>query len=244
MTMKKHIPNVLTLGNLICGILAIRSIFLGDVNLAIAFVFIAAFLDFFDGMVARLLGVSGELGKQLDSLADNVTFGVVPGLMLLSISGFLRSWPVDWLGWLLFVSCLLVSAMATMRLGMFNIDIRQAQGFIGMPTPGNTLLVSSMYYLFYTQPADGWMNQLHSHQMLFIAVIILIAIWQVLPIPLMALKFKTFSIRQNSLRYAFIVLAIFMVAIFRVSGIPILIGLYFLLSLVNQKLEKTAPKNS
>ena len=240
--MKRQIPNLLTLGNLICGVLAIRAIFNQSPMLAISFVGAAAVLDFFDGFVARLLKVSGELGKQLDSLADNVTFGVVPGLMLLSIGGFLNSSPQTMLDWLVFISCLLVPAMATMRLAVFNIDTKQSSGFIGMPTPGNTLLIASLYYLYFNDPgAEGIVASVMTEQWVIFVIAVVTAFWQIAPIPLMALKFKTFALKENSWRYAFILLAAILIAIFKIAGVPIIIVCYFLISiLANRNLKSGA----
>lgn len=237
--MKKAIPHIFTLGNLLCGVLSIRAIFNDAPMAAVLFVFVAAVLDFFDGLLARALGVSGELGKQLDSLADNVTFGVVPALMFLSINGFLQQWPTDVLGWLLFATSLLVAAMATLRLAKFNIDSRQTSGFIGMPTPGNTLLVTALYYIYFLVP-DAFLQPVLQHRTALLLATTLVAIWQVLPIPLMALKFKTWQIATNSWRYIFLAMSAALFAIFFISAIPIIILLYFLLSIAQNTSNKKA----
>ena len=228
--MKKAIPHILTLGNLVCGVLAIRAIVTGEPFLAITFVFIAAVLDFFDGFVARALGVSGELGKQLDSLADNVTFGVVPGIMLLSIAGLGGRNPEDILGWMLFGACLLVPAMAALRLAIFNISTNQTSGFIGMPTPGNTLLIASLYYMFH-EDKDGTVAQILAEPIWLLLIAFVAAIWQILPIPLIALKFKTWGFKENMWRYLFIATAVVLGALLQIEGIPIIIVCYFLFSM-------------
>lgn len=235
--MLKAIPHVLTLSNLICGLLAIRAIFNDNPFLAVVFVFAAAVFDFFDGFVARALGVSGELGKQLDSLADNVTFGVVPGLMFLAMYGFLAQWPTTIFGWMLFGASLLVSALATLRLAMFNIDSRQSTGFIGMPTPGNTLFVASIYYL-YTSPEPSFLEPFFESGYALLALTLLSAIWQVLPIKLMALKFKTWAVRPNLWRYLFIVISAALFATMFISAIPIVILLYLLFSVAYNSTNK------
>ena len=235
--MLKAIPHILTLSNLICGILAIRAIFNNDPFLAVVFVFGAAVLDFFDGFAARLLGVSGELGKQLDSLAHNVTFGVVPGFMFLSMYGFLEQWPTTLFAWALFSASLLVSTMATLRLAKFNIDVRQATGFIGMPTPGNTLFVASIYYLAFNR-SDSFIEPIFESGYAMLALTLLAAIWQILPIPLMALKFKTWAIRPNLWRYLFIVLSAVLVSILFIQAIPIVILLYLLFSVAYNSTNK------
>ncbi len=228
--MKKAIPHILTLGNLICGVLAIRAVVTGQPVLAITFVFVAAVLDFFDGFVARLLGVSGELGKQLDSLADNVTFGVVPGIMLLAVGGFVDQNPNTVLDWLVFAACLLVPAMATLRLAIFNIDTKQSTGFIGMPTPGNTLLIASLYFMFF-RPEGSTVTEFLSNQIWLLILALVSAFWQVLPIPLLALKFKTWNFAANRWRYIFIITALALVLALQVEGIPLAILFYFLFSI-------------
>jgi CDP-diacylglycerol--serine O-phosphatidyltransferase len=229
--MKKAVPHILTLGNLVCGVLAIRAIVTGEPVLAITFVFIAAVLDFFDGFVARALGVSGELGKQLDSLADNVTFGVVPGFMLLSIAGLGGRNPEDVLGWMLFGACLLVPAMATLRLAIFNISTNQTSGFIGMPTPGNTLLIASLYYMFH-EDMNSTVAQVLSEPVWLFIIALVAGVWQIVPIPLMALKFKTWGIKENLWRYLFLLVSLILLIGLQVGGIPIIIVCYFLFSMV------------
>jgi CDP-diacylglycerol--serine O-phosphatidyltransferase len=234
--MIKSIPHILTLSNLISGVLSIRAIYNDEVLTAIIFVAIAAFLDFFDGLAARLLGVAGELGKQLDSLADNVTFGVVPAMMFLAIGGFLDALPGSPLHWALFVGALLVSAMATLRLGIFNIDTRQVSGFIGMPTPGNTLLIGSLYYMYFQMP-DSFVANLLDNEFVLLIVILLTAFWQIMPIKLMALKFKTWGWQGNQFRYTFLFLAFISILFFRIEAIPIVILLYLIISLAQTAIK-------
>jgi CDP-diacylglycerol--serine O-phosphatidyltransferase len=235
--MLKAIPHILTLSNLLCGILAIRAIFNGDVLLAITFVFVAAVLDFFDGFVARALGVSGELGKQLDSLADNVTFGVVPALMFLRMADFLPNWPTSAMGWALFGAALFVAAMATLRLAIFNIDVAQQSGFRGMPTPGNTLFVASLYYLFFLEEGS-WATNLLQNELLLLGIILLSALWQVAPVQLMALKFTTWAVRPNLWRYLFIVFSAGLFILLFIPAIPIIILLYLIFSVAYNSTNK------
>ncbi len=227
--MKKAIPHILTLGNLVCGVLAIRAVVLDQAMLAITFVFIAAVLDFFDGFVARALGVSGELGKQLDSLADNVTFGVVPAFMMLSIAGFVLQEPNTATDWFVFISCLLIAAFATLRLAIFNISTNQSTGFIGMPTPGNTLLIASLFYMYFLGDG-GLINQVLSEPIWVAVVALISAIWQIMPIPLLALKFKTWGFKANLWRYIFLLFALVVLLLWQIEGVPVVILFYFLFS--------------
>jgi CDP-diacylglycerol--serine O-phosphatidyltransferase len=235
---KKSIPNLLTLGNLICGLLAVRSVFLEEHDLALLFVGIAAVLDFFDGFAARLLGVSGELGKQLDSLADNVTFGVVPAFMFLSMAGFLFSLPESLMGWLLFTASLLVAAFATLRLAIFNIDLTQSEGFKGMPTPGNTLFVAALYYIFHNQPDSFW-TEILSVPLFLLDIMVLSAVWQVLPVRLIALKFKTWSWQDQWHKYSFLIISVILIAWLQIDAIPFVLLLYLMISLLVSRRKQT-----
>lgn len=136
MNLIKHIPNAFTLGNLSCGTLAIVNIFNDKLETAVYLVLIAAVLDFFDGFLARLLKVSGELGKQLDSMADLVTFGIAPSCMLYALS-----YQID--GWMRY-SFLLLAVFSAYRLAKFNLDTRQSHSFIGVPTPITGISVMSL----------------------------------------------------------------------------------------------------
>lgn len=139
---KKQIPNLFTLGNLACGVMAILSIFDGELQHATLWVILAAVLDFFDGFLARLLKVSGELGKQLDSLADMVTFGVAPGFMLYALAGDVGS-IYDYRRY----AFLLLPLLSAYRLAKFNIDTRQSTSFIGVPTPITGIMCISWAYM-------------------------------------------------------------------------------------------------
>ncbi len=135
MNILKHIPNLFTLGNLSCGILAIQKIFQEDLKTAVYLVVLAAILDFFDGFLARLFKVSGELGKQLDSLADLVTFGVAPAFMVFSLANNINE------GFR--YAFLLPAIFSAYRLAKFNIDKRQSHSFIGVPTPITGIMMMS-----------------------------------------------------------------------------------------------------
>jgi len=235
--LKKSIPHILTLSNMACGFLAIRSLFLGDAQLAVLLVVIAALLDFLDGLAARLLGVMGELGKQLDSLADAVTFGVVPGFMVLYMSGYLFEQPTDVLGWLLLGSSVLISAMAVLRLAIFNIDTRQTSGFIGMPTPANTLFISSLLFLYATGEGGFWVDWINN-PIILLGIALLSALWQVAPIPLIALKFKNLSWADNKFRYTFLTISALLLAIWQVAAVPFVILLYLVISIIQTAIQK------
>jgi len=157
MSIKKHIPNIITLGNLSSGLIAVLLILNGQYVWAGFFTFLGAFFDFFDGMVARLLGVSGELGKQMDSLADMVSFGVVPGMAMFAMLKLANAdlsnevfYANENLNILIHTDTIyalpgfLITLFSALRLAKFNIDTRQTSSFVGVPTPAITLFVLSI----------------------------------------------------------------------------------------------------
>ena len=152
--MKKHLPNAITILNLLSGCIAILSLFKGAVWTMALFVFLAAFFDLMDGMIARWLNVSSAIGKELDSLADMISFGLLPGLVMMTLlqESDLQKWTNGnvALSWLIYFP-LLITAFSALRLAKFNIDTRQQSEFIGLPTPANTL--STRHTLFHCPPA-------------------------------------------------------------------------------------------
>src|ERR1051325_6870792 len=147
MTIKKHIPNAITCGNLFCGCIAAVAAIYGNTETAAIAVVIAAVLDFFDGMAARLLQVSSNIGKDLDSLADMVSFGLVPGLLIYKIMEQLDWNAIGWKGEITHIIVyfpLIITVFSALRLAKFNNDSRQSDSFIGLPTPANTMLITSI----------------------------------------------------------------------------------------------------
>ncbi|MBQ5718337.1 MAG: CDP-alcohol phosphatidyltransferase family protein [Alistipes sp.] len=216
------IPNFITLANLVCGAMAAVAV-LRDGNLTLAFYLVvaAAIFDFFDGMVARLLKQSGPLGVQLDSLADDISFGLVPALVLFALFGRYNQGALpEWVGYTTFV----VAAFAALRLAKFNIDDTQHTEFEGLPTPAATLLVTSLGVL-----ADEFQLVLPAWSVVVIAV--LVAVMMVAPVRLFALKFKGFGWKGNELRYSFIALSAVLLVVLRLYAVPLVIVLYVVLSL-------------
>ncbi len=219
--------------------------------LAGLFVALGIFFDFFDGLAARALKVTSELGKQLDSLADMVTSGVVPGLVLYQMisvvagsnisigSGFTVNSPSD--SWLHHPYIPLVGFIVTLgscyRLGKFNIDERQSDSFIGLPTPANAILIISLGIIQQTTEVEWLYNFLHSMYFL-IGLAILSTILLNAELPLFALKFKHFKWKGNEIRFVFIVLCIAMIIVIQLYAVPCIILLYILMSVVNNLLVK------
>lgn len=236
--MKKHIPNLLTLGNLLSGTIAIIFALKGDFVGTAVLVTAGIVFDFFDGFVARMLNVQGELGKQLDSLADMVTSGVVPGIVMLQllISSLgvneVSYFATDGNGSNLPYIGLLLTLGACYRLANFNIDTRQSDSFIGLPTPAMTLLVISLP-LIVEFSNQSFFIDLITNQYFLIAVTVLLTFLMNAEIPLFALKFKTFGLKENALKYIFLLLAIILLVVLKFVAVPLVIILYVGLSVFN-----------
>lgn len=224
MKIKAQIPNLLTLLNLLFGVIGIIWVLEGQVLTGAYFVLIAAGFDFLDGFVARLLKVQSDMGKELDSLADVVSFGVLPGLILFVMAK--NSVSQD--SYLPYLT-LIVPMLSAYRLAKFNLDTRQSDRFIGLPTPANALFLSTLPHL-----ALHW--KLVGEWLILPVVLILIAwvmaILLVSEIPLIALKFKSFSFSKNRFRYLLIFLSIAFFAWLQLAGIPLVILAYIGLSVI------------
>lgn len=224
MKIKAQIPNLLTLLNLLFGVIGIVWVLDGEILSGAYFVFIAAGLDFLDGFVARLLKVQSDMGKELDSLADVVSFGVLPGLILFMMTKN-QTEPESYLPYF----TLIVPMLSAYRLAKFNLDTRQSDRFIGLPTPANALFLSTLPYLAIQFPlVEQWL----SSALVLIILAWFFAILLVAEIPLIALKFKSLSFSKNKFRYILILISIGIVAWLQLAGIPLVILAYIGLSLV------------
>ncbi len=206
--MKKHIPNMITSGNLLCGAVATYMATQGQYNFAFLLIIIAAVLDFFDGFTARLLHVSSPIGKELDSLADNITFGLAPTMML-----FCHLQAKQGMGCWAFV-VFLMAAFSALRLAKFNLDERQTSSFIGLATPANALfwasLVASLEFFVRPSATIGWVLIVVS----LVSCYLLIA-----EIPMFSLKFKNMRWSDNKVQFVFLIGAGLMLAGFVVGAI-------------------------
>ena len=223
--MKKHIPNTITCLNLISGCIATYWAFHGNYEMALIFIVAGAVFDFFDGMAARLLGVSSPIGKELDSLADVVTFGVAPSAMVFSfLSSFHIHFPL--VPFLAFV----IAAFSALRLAKFNLDERQTMGFIGLPTPANALFWGSLIV-----GCGDWLQTL-PYSAGIILLMVFVSCWLLVSeIPMFALKFKQWGWRGNEIRYLFLLSCIPLLAFFGIAGIAIIVAWYVLLSILTKK---------
>lgn len=234
--MKKYIPNLITLSNLLCGTVAIVFAVRGTIDWAALFVAIGIFLDFFDGFFARLLHVKSEIGLQLDSLADMVTSGVVPGIVmfqLLSNSTYVLQTEETFAMLLPYVGFLITLASAY-RLANFNIDTRQTSGFIGLPTPANTMFILSLPLILQYQPTELFDSLLHNMWVL-LGITLLSAYLLNAEIALFALKFSDYSFKNNALKYIFLALCVILLLSLKIIAIPLIILLYIILSLLPKR---------
>lgn len=244
--MKRQIPNLLTLCNLICGVMAVYQASWGFLHRAAVLMMCGILFDFLDGFVARLLKVQSPLGKQLDSLADIVTSGVAPGIILFNIirlSSF--GTPLtDPLYWLRFVG-FLMPAFAAYRLAKFNLDDRQGHSFLGLPAPSNALIWAALgtclVHPDWAQvaliPIPGIRTMLSCHVgLITLALISLITdVLMVSNVPMMGLKFTSFSWKENNLKYILLLGAAILIVLFGILGVAFAILWYILLSLFTQK---------
>ena len=234
--MKKYVPNLITLSNLLCGTVAIVFAVRGAIDWAALFVAIGIFLDFFDGFFARLLHVKSEMGLQLDSLADMVTSGVVPGIVmfqLLSNSTYVLQTEGTFAMLLPYVGFFITLASAY-RLANFNIDTRQTSGFIGLPTPANTMFILSLPLILQYQPTELFNSLLHNMWVL-LGITLLSAYLLNAEIALFALKFSDYSFKNNALKYVFLALCVILLLSLKIIAIPLMILLYIILALLLPK---------
>jgi CDP-diacylglycerol---serine O-phosphatidyltransferase len=225
--LKKHIPNTITLGNLTAGIAGIYFVGKGQAIEASYCIWLAAILDFLDGFAARLLKVQSEIGKQLDSLADMVTFGVLPALMMFYLIGDFPNSKA------LTASALFIALFSALRLAKFNLDDSQSNSFFGMPTPACAFFVSSLPFIL--EDDSQLLHKLFSNPYVLSLIALLLAFLLIAPLRLMAFKFKHFRFKGNEVIYLFVPLAVFLLVFFGFSGIPLSIMVYIFVSIVSKK---------
>ncbi len=221
----KAIPNILTLANLSLGVVGIQMALNGDIRLASIFILIAVGFDFLDGFTARILKAQSPIGKQLDSLADLVSFGVLPGFIYLEQLKNLGLDTTSYYG-LIF---LIVPLLSALRLAKFNIDENQSDEFIGLSTTAHAIFVSSLV-LFAS--GNSAFNGLFESYEIWLTLMCIGSILLVSPIRLIALKFKSFSLKENWMRYTLLVLGLIFIILFKEGGIALSIIAYLLVSII------------
>ena len=248
--MKKQIPNALTLLNLFCGSIAVILAVNNNFVTAALFVFLGVFFDFFDGFAARKLNVQSELGLQLDSLADMVTSGLVPGIVMFKLLALTLeneivtegTWVSNTLGIhfnlpLLPLLGLLITLASAYRLAKFNLDEDQQTYFKGLPTPANTLLIISLPLILEFQNNNA-INSIILNPW-FLVILTLVSCYLLnSSIKLFALKFKNYSFKDNSIRYIFILLCVVLLIVLKFAAIPLIILLYIIMSVLDNLTTK------
>ncbi len=225
--MKYFFPNFITAINLFCGMLGIIQIMQGNLQNAIWAMYVGMFCDFVDGLVARWLGAYSEFGKQIDSLADLVTFGVLPTCMLYMVFEQKNSFLV--------YIVLLYAVFSGLRLAKFNTDTRQSESFVGLPTPASALCVVGFLayieiYPFLKEP------------LIFLGFVLLLCGLMVAELPLFALKFKTFTLKENFIRYIFLLISFVLVIFLQYLALLPIITIYIILSIIDISNHKLTQK--
>lgn len=235
--MRKHIPNFVTMINLFCGCCALVCVFNELFEWVFIFLLMSGIADYADGMVARLLNVKSPLGKELDSLADMVSFGVVPGAiiyMLLTKSsvGFESDFPLKW--WAL--AGFILTVFSGLRLAKFNLDVRQTDDFIGLNTPSCTMFITGLMLIYEFDSAG--LADLIVQPIFLYSVVVLFSFLLVAEIPMFSFKFKGMRWQGNESRIAFIILAVLLLIFLREIAFSLIILLYVLYSLTRYLVYK------
>lgn len=243
--MKKHVPQFITMLNILCGCIATVFAVLNMLELAALFVFLGIVFDFFDGLAARLLDAQSELGIQLDSLADLITSGLVPGIVMFQLLAMSQTggWNLDlsgtsetlsWTGFkisfLPFFGFLITLASAY-RLAKFNIDENQVTSFIGLPTPANALFILSLPLILLYQGND-YLNQIILNPWFLIIITVLSSYLLNSRIELFTLKFKNWSFKDNALRYIFVIVSLVLLLTMKFLAVPAIVLFYIVSSMV------------
>lgn len=249
--MKKHIPNLITTGNLLCGCLAIVNAFEGDLALSCYLLIIASALDFLDGFSARILKVTGGIGKDLDSLSDMVSFGLAPGIILYQYVNLLQeNQPIElltqypWLAYLSFA----IPVFSSFRLAKFNNDTRQSTSFYGLPTPANAnfFIFCILLYLFPELPmiidVSGIVQPIISNPLIMLGFGIIFSFLLVAEIPMFALKFKSLNWGDNRLPFTFVLLWLTLLLFTNIVAMPVIVLIYIIWSIIACNLVSPKPK--
>ena len=223
--MVRHIPNFLTCCNLLCGCFGIVYCLEGRNVPAAYFVWAAAIFDFFDGFAARMLKVNSPIGKELDSLADMVSFGLLPSLVMYKMISASSS--ILWLPYIGFF----IAVCSALRLAIFNVDETQSNSFKGLNTPANTLFITSLPLV--AGQVGNWLYQ----EWVLVSITIVFSLLLVSRIEIFAFKFQDFTWQHNKVRFTFIAVSVLLLALLGKLALPLLILLYIGFSLVSNALK-------
>lgn len=225
--MKKHIPNAITCANLFSGCIGVVFAFKGELEIAAYFVLLSGLFDFFDGMVARLLNVKSEIGKQLDSLADMVSFGFLPGIVMFQLLK-LSDYGSEYLPYIGFF----ITIFSALRLAKFNIDERQTEDFIGLNTPMNTLFIVSLPFIAHDYP------EIIGSSITLIAIVAITCYLLVSEIKIFSFKLSDTSWAKNRFKYIFLMASVVLIAVLKFTAVPFILVLYIILSIMHFKTQK------
>ncbi len=223
LSIRSYVPNFFTLCNLMCGCIGLVFIAKNELAIAAYLIWIAAALDFADGLAARALKAYSDIGKQLDSLADMVSFGVLPAYIMFALINARSSHE------LLPYVAFLIAAFSALRLAKFNIDTRQTNAFIGVPTPANALLISSLPLIAGHAVYVEWFQFLYNPWVL-IALTLTLSYLLIANIELLAFKFKNMAWKGNEARYIFMIMTVLLFAFLGIAAVPIIFVLYLIVS--------------
>jgi len=228
---KKHLPNAITCANLFSGCVGIVLAFKGELVAAAYAIFLSAIFDFFDGLASRVLKSFSGIGKDLDSLADMVSFGVLPAVIMYQL--FLQAHQIERVSnWLNFIA-FLIPVFSALRLAKFNVDTRQAENFIGLPTPANAILIAS-FPIIISNHNRFYTPYLLNPYVLPCFVVIMCALL-VLEMPMMSLKFKNRDFNENIYRYLLLLFSAILILFFNFAAVPVVIFIYIILSIIQFK---------
>lgn len=220
--MKKHLPNAITCANLFSGCIGVVYAFNGDLQTAAYFVLLSGIFDFFDGMVARALNVKSPIGKELDSLADMVSFGLLPGVVMFQLLKT-SDYNSDYLPYLGFI----ITVFSALRLAKFNIDERQTEDFIGLNTPMNTLFIVSLPFIAKDYP------EIVGSSIVLIAITAIMSFLLVSEIKIFSMKLSDLSWAKNKMKFIFLILSALLIAALKFVAIPFILILYISLSILH-----------
>lgn len=228
--LKKHLPNAITCANLFSGCIGIVLAFKGELIAASYAIFLSAIFDFFDGLASRVLKSFSGIGKDLDSLADMVSFGVLPAVIMYQL--LLQAHQIEISPYLNFIA-FLIPVFSALRLAKFNVDTRQAENFIGLPTPANAILIAS-FPLILDHHNRYFTPYLLNPYVLSVFIIIMCSLL-VVEVPMMSLKFKNSDFNKNIFRYLLLLFSAILILFFKFAAVPVVILFYITLSIIQFK---------
>lgn len=236
------VPNFITILNLMCGSIAIIAAFNNYLHISAILIFIAAVFDFFDGMSARLLHAYSDIGKQLDSLADIVSFGLTPSIIVYQLIREMTNVEITIFDQLSIETILpyvafLIVIFSALRLAKFNIDERQTESFVGLPTPAIAIFFASLTLLIKFKLYD-------INVFIILGLVVFMSVLLVAEIPMFSLKFKHFRFKQNEIKYVFLFISIVLIVLLKIIALPIIIILYVLISIGNNIFFRPKLKNT